>query len=311
MAAKHIFLSYAKEDSEFVRRIRARLQKVGLRPWLDEHDLLPGQDWDEAIRAAIRSSAAFVAFLSTRAVDKTGYVQKEIREALDVAERMPPGRMFVVPVRIDDCVVPERLRRWQRIDIFKRGGYGRLQAALLAHVGPESRRESLEVFPTPAFDTPADHILHDILLRSGRVVFAQMADRRFAIGQGHFYVFKPELPASVFSLKRSVADFRKIPTSNVSGLLRGVSRWRRDENRVVRMVSAPGGGATVVVQSAIATTGVDPRYWALAMALSRSPHVYIAVDNGDFIYVEENKRVLMIIAPRTLSQDDHALLRSP
>jgi hypothetical protein len=310
VASKHIFLSYAKEDSEFVRRVRARLQKVGLRPWLDEHDLLPGQDWDEAIRGAIRSSAAFVAFLSTRAVDKTGYVQKEIREALDVAERMPQGRMFIVPVRIDECVVPERLGRWQRIDIFKRGGYARLQAALLSHVHPESRMESTEVIPIPAFDTPADHMLHELLLRSGRVVYAQISERRYAVGQGHFYVFKPELPAAISSLKRHVADFRKTPASNVKGLLRGVSRWRRDENRVTRMAAAPGS-ATIVLQSALATTGVDPRYWTLAMTLARNPHVYIAVDNGDFIYVEDNRRVLMVIAPRRLSDEDHAVLRSP
>src|SRR6185369_8331594 len=85
----HVFLSYAKEDADQVRRLHFRLRQDGIRPWLDEHDLLPGQEWDAAIRHAIRASTAFVVCLSTRAVSKTGYIQREIREALDVTDALP------------------------------------------------------------------------------------------------------------------------------------------------------------------------------------------------------------------------------
>ena len=129
----HVFLSYAKEDSDNVRRTHARLQKDGLQVWMDEHDLLPGHEWESTIRGAIHTSAAFVVFLSRHAVSKTGHIQKEIREALEIMDRRPDGSVFIVPVRLDDCEVPEKLRRWQWIDIRKRGGYNRLRDALISH----------------------------------------------------------------------------------------------------------------------------------------------------------------------------------
>src|SRR5437660_8207986 len=33
---------------------------------------------------------------------------------------MPPGQIFIIPVRLEPCVVPERLSKWQWIDIFQR-----------------------------------------------------------------------------------------------------------------------------------------------------------------------------------------------
>jgi len=310
MSSRHLFLSYAKEDAESVRRIRARLQKAGLQPWLDEHDLLPGQDWDAAIRSAIRSSEAFVAFLSTRAVDKRGYVQREIHEALEVAERMPEGRAFILPVRLDECVMPDRLRRWHRIDLFKRGGYGRLQAALLSQAGVPKGALGVAVTSPPAFETPADHLLYDLLVGSGRVVYTRPRGRRYTIGQGHFFVLRYDMPEPILKLQRRVADFRRITTENVAGLIKSNAPWRRPENLVVRVAAVPTS-RTVVVQSATATTGVDRGYWALAMMLTRQPSVYIMPDKTDLLYIEEKKRMIMIIAPRRLSDEDRTALRSP
>ena len=305
--SKHIFLSYAREDADAVRRIRSRLQKVGLRTWLDEHDLLPGQDWESAIRGAIRESGAFVAFLSTSAVDKTGFVQKEIREALDLAERMPDGKTFIIPARLDECVVPERLKRWQRIDLFKRGGYSRLQSVLLVQPGVTHRAGPREA-PKALFDTSADHVLYELLTRSGHVVYARLSEHRYAVGQGHFYVIRPEIPEPIMQLQSRVADFRRIAANSVTGLLKRNAPWRRPLNLVVRTAGAPGG-ATLVAQSATATMGVDPQYWALAMLLTRSPDVYIGDDANNLFYIEENKRVVMIIAPRRLTDEERAILR--
>jgi hypothetical protein len=64
-------------------------------------------------------------------VSRAGYVQKEIGFALDVAEEQPEGALFLIPVRLEECDVPERLRRWQWADLFADGGFERLQRALL------------------------------------------------------------------------------------------------------------------------------------------------------------------------------------
>jgi TIR domain len=42
---RQIFLAHAKEDKKYVRDLYAKLKGLGFSPWLDEKDLLPGQNW--------------------------------------------------------------------------------------------------------------------------------------------------------------------------------------------------------------------------------------------------------------------------
>lgn len=125
-----IFLSYAKEDESKVKAIYRKLRKEHLNPWLDVADLLPGQVWDRVIIKTIRSARFVIVFLSKNSVTKRGYVQKEIKEALDAAEMMPEGEIFIVPVRLEECDVPERLASLQWIDMFRPNGFKKIVSAL-------------------------------------------------------------------------------------------------------------------------------------------------------------------------------------
>jgi hypothetical protein len=49
---------------------------------------------------------------------------------LDVADEKPEGSIFLIPVRLEVCELPERLRRWQRVDYFSPNGYQKLLGAL-------------------------------------------------------------------------------------------------------------------------------------------------------------------------------------
>ncbi|MBE8471360.1 toll/interleukin-1 receptor domain-containing protein [Streptomyces justiciae] len=127
-----IFLCHSSGDKEHVRRLRTRLLSAGFQPWLDEEDILPGQDWDREIRRAIRASDLVLVCLSRASVTKTGYVQKEIGLVLDFADHQPEGTIYVIPARLEDCEVPERLQRWHRVDLFTEGGFSRLLRSLAA-----------------------------------------------------------------------------------------------------------------------------------------------------------------------------------
>src|SRR5437016_8182520 len=81
-----IFLCHASEDKPKVRDLRVRLKKDGFEPWLDENELLPGQDWQIEIFAAVATCNVFLACLSQSSVTKEGFLQKEIARALDKAE---------------------------------------------------------------------------------------------------------------------------------------------------------------------------------------------------------------------------------
>lgn len=115
---KRIFICYAREDLDIAKRFHEDLTARGYHTWIDINDLLPGQPWREAIPTAIRKSGYFLALMSSRSVRKRGFLQREIRESLLVAQEMPPEEIFIIPVRLDDCVPPSTLVDKHWVDIF-------------------------------------------------------------------------------------------------------------------------------------------------------------------------------------------------
>lgn len=112
-----VFLCHAKEDKEQVRRLCNMLESEGINPWFDEKDIMPGDDWELVIRRAIKQSDAIIVCMSQKAVNKTGFIQKEIRFALDRADELPEGKRYIIPVLFESCSIPERLQKWQYINL--------------------------------------------------------------------------------------------------------------------------------------------------------------------------------------------------
>jgi hypothetical protein len=125
-----VFLCHSSADKPAVRGLYHRLRSDGLRPWFDEQDLVPGEEWDRAIRRAVRGADCVVVCLSRTSTTRAGYVHKEIKEALDVADEQPEGTIFVIPARLEECEVPDRLRHLHWVDLFSTIGYQRLLAAV-------------------------------------------------------------------------------------------------------------------------------------------------------------------------------------
>jgi len=130
-----IFLCHSSNDKPAVRKLYKSLVEDGFSPWLDEEDILGGQVWDAEIRKAVRSADVVIVCLSNGSVTKAGYVQKEIRFALDIAEEQPEGSIYMVPVKLEDCGVPDSLSKWQWVSLFEEAGYKRLLRALRARAG--------------------------------------------------------------------------------------------------------------------------------------------------------------------------------
>lgn len=126
-----VFLCHSSQDKPIVRELYQRLSAEGwIDPWLDEEKLLPGQDWDMEIEKAVEAADVVIACLSNNSVTKEGYVQKELRKVLDVADEKPEGTIFIIPLRLNDCETPRRLKMWQRVDYFVEGSYEKLIRSL-------------------------------------------------------------------------------------------------------------------------------------------------------------------------------------
>ncbi|GAB4496570.1 MAG: hypothetical protein OHK003_02090 [Anaerolineales bacterium] len=113
------FLAYSKLNKTHVREFAARLKAEGwIDPWFDEEDILPGQVWQHSVIMGVRKSHAVIIFLSKDAVASEGFFQREIKLALDTAAEKPEEMIFIIPIRLDECVVPEMLRRYHYVDYF-------------------------------------------------------------------------------------------------------------------------------------------------------------------------------------------------
>ena len=129
-----LFLCLGSEDKPAVRQLYNNLISIGIDAWLDEEKILPGQDWQYEISKAVRNSDIIVICLSSTSVNKTGYVQKEIKYALDIAEEKPEGTIFLIPARLENCSVPDRLSGKQWVNLFEEKGFERLLKSLEAYL---------------------------------------------------------------------------------------------------------------------------------------------------------------------------------
>lgn len=125
-----VFLCHASTDKPKVRELYRYLKKRGIQPWFDEEDLVGGQDWQVEIPKALATSDAIIICLTKNSVDKEGYIQKEIKFALDKALEMPEGRIFLIPVKFEECEVPFTLSRYQWVDLTIESGYAKMMKAL-------------------------------------------------------------------------------------------------------------------------------------------------------------------------------------
>jgi hypothetical protein len=125
-----VFLCHASADKPAVRDLYKRLTADSVDAWLDAENLIAGQNWQVKIPKAIRESDVVIVCLSKKSVNKEGYVQKEIKFALDVADEKPEGTIFIVPVRLEECEVPNRLNIYHWVDLFEDTGYKKIMLAL-------------------------------------------------------------------------------------------------------------------------------------------------------------------------------------
>ena len=107
MAKKHVFLSYCHDNQAEVAQLRDDLIKAGETVWWDG-DILPGQDWKREIRRAMRDSYAVMLCLSDELAQRVqSGVYPEVLSAITEYRQQKPGNIFLIPVRLNDCEIPD------------------------------------------------------------------------------------------------------------------------------------------------------------------------------------------------------------
>ena len=138
-----VFIAYVEEDLRFAKKLYRAFEESGFHPWLDKRKLMPGQNWPRAIETAIQTSDFFIACYSQRATSKKGSFHSELRYALFCAAKVPLDEIFLIPVRLDPCLVPRRIsKQIQYLDLFPdwKAGVNRLIAVIKAQNDRRKRK---------------------------------------------------------------------------------------------------------------------------------------------------------------------------
>ena len=204
------FLSYAREDAEFVLRLAKDLRVGGAGVWVDQLDIAPGQRWDRAVEDALAKCLELVVILSPAAVESTN-VMDEVSLALEDGKT-------VVPVLHSQCKVPFRLRRLQYVDLSLdyKAGLDRLL---------ETLGDGREELPKYQRRTPKQRALqssylgllhkHNVAEQEQSTALASeksegavdaRSQRRYTLA-GEFALFMPERAEATEERKRAVAYF--------------------------------------------------------------------------------------------------------
>jgi hypothetical protein len=77
-------------------------------------------------------------FLSQHSVANRGYVPREVKLALDTLEDVSKGEIHTIPIRLDECAVPELFHDLQWCDLFEEDGFERLVQAIRAGMSSSS-----------------------------------------------------------------------------------------------------------------------------------------------------------------------------
>lgn len=104
------FISYSHKDKVFVLNLAGDLRRRGIRVWLDEFDIDPGQSWSRQIGSALDSCDQMLLVWSPNALASEN-VDDEWNYFLDV-------KKTVLPILIEPCDLPYRLHKLQYIDFY-------------------------------------------------------------------------------------------------------------------------------------------------------------------------------------------------
>ena len=140
-----VFLSHSSADAASAKAVAQLLRNAGLPVWLDLDQLKPGDLWQPALEAALKTSTHFVVFVGATGVQR--WVYGEVRYAVDRNTVDPNYR--VIPLlgpEANEDALPLFLRQQQYLRLDSRGPDGgsvqRSAAAIL-----EAPAEHISVLP--------------------------------------------------------------------------------------------------------------------------------------------------------------------
>jgi HEAT repeat protein len=116
-----VFVSYSRQDSEWLKRLRVHLKPIerqGLIDLWDDGRIRPGEPWKEAIARALDEATVAVLLVSADFLASEFVDQNELPPLLERAER---AGVTILPLIVGDCLLEaHELGRYQSVNSLSR-----------------------------------------------------------------------------------------------------------------------------------------------------------------------------------------------
>jgi hypothetical protein len=126
---REVFIVYSRADLPIAREIAVMLREAGFSPWLDVEQLVPGQNWPEAVATALAQSGAAVVLMS-KSLSSSKSAQMELLLATRLLTAKDKRTFPLIPVRLDDSEPPKPLKHVLWVDWRDSGARGSLLRGL-------------------------------------------------------------------------------------------------------------------------------------------------------------------------------------
>ncbi len=118
------FISYSHDDKYFASELYTKLRERGIRCWLDEKQLLPGDPLYEQIDRGIRSWDKFLLCCSAHSLKPESWVDKEVITALEKEDELTKKRgskvLALIPLNLDNYIFGDGWKSGYRAEIRRR-----------------------------------------------------------------------------------------------------------------------------------------------------------------------------------------------
>ncbi len=143
MCSHNVFISYARDDFEVIKRIIRALDHQGLSCWVDQDNIRWGESFPSALHNAIESSQ-YIIFCISENYTKSSWARKEVELALAISQDMEgSNRPHLLPLLLED--IPDHLKSLPFLQTLQYRVYNgdptRLAVAI-AHLGLTPTRET-------------------------------------------------------------------------------------------------------------------------------------------------------------------------
>lgn len=172
---KNVFFSHQENDKKFVCGLARKLERSGVKPWVDGINIKSAQSIPGRIEEALREADYFVIVLSPGTMDR-GWVKTELDTAHMLEKRN--NRPVIIPIIYKPTPLPLLLEARKAINFTKRGeSYNLALSRLIEVIQAGSKSESP---PSKAFEaTPKRVILTWAIAKIAVLIIALGLIRHF------------------------------------------------------------------------------------------------------------------------------------